>query len=216
MSNADLKPQTTDTFEVGAGLKFGSVLRRNDTAQIKATRYWVNGKNFIDTVVTQPSPPACFPPNCNGTTRNVNVPNAEIFGTEIEGSYESDRALIQIGYARVHGEDADTGAYLGTITPTKYTLHAAAKLPEFSSRVGMKVTHAADFDRTSDASLIRASYTVFDIFARWTADENSPLSGFSATVGADNLFDRVYSRTAAGAYEPGRSVKGTIAYTIKW
>lgn len=216
VSNPDLKPQTTDTFEVGAGLRFKSVLRRNDTAQIKATRFWIRGENFIDTVVTQPSPPACFPPNCNGTTQNVNVPNAELFGTEIEGSYESDKALVQVGFSRVHGENADTGEYLGSITPAKFTLHGAAKLPEYSARIGAKMTHASEFDRTSDATLIRGGYTVFDIYARWTAEENSWLHGFSVTVGADNVFDKAYSRTAAGAYEPGRNIKGNIAYTIKW
>lgn len=216
VSSPDLKPQTTDTFEVGAGLRFKSVLRRNDTAQIKATRFWVKGDNFIDTVVTQPSPPACFPPNCNGTTRNVNVPNAELFGTEIEGSYESDRALVQVGFSRVHGENADTGEYLGSITPAKFTLHGAAKLAEYSARVGVKMTHASDFTRTTDSSLMLDEYTVFDLYARWTADENSVLRGLSVTVGADNVFDSVYSRTASGAHEPGRNVKGTIAYTIKW
>lgn len=216
VSNPGLKPQTTDTFEVGAGLRFTSVIRRNDTAQIKATRFWVRGENFIDTVVTQPGPPACFPPNCNGTTQNVNVPNADLFGTEIEGSYESDKALVQVGFSRVHGEDADTGAYLGSITPAKFTLHGAAKLPEFSARVGAKMTHASNFDRTSDATLVRDEYTVFDIYARWAADEKSALHGLSVTVGTDNVFDTVYSRTATGAYEAGRNVKGTIAYTIKW
>lgn len=216
VSSPGLKPQTTDTFEVGAGLRFKSVLRRNDTAQIKATRFWVKGRNFIDTVVTQPAPPACFPPNCNGTTQNVNVPNAELFGTEIEGSYESDKALVQVGFSRVHGEDADTGAYLGSITPAKFTLHGAAKLPEYSARIGAKMTLVSNFDRTTDATLVRDEYTVFDIYARWAADEDTALHGFSVTVGADNVFDSVYSRTATGAHEPGRNVKGTIAYTIKW
>ena len=216
VSNPNLKPQTTDTFEAGAGLRFKSVLRRNDTAQIKATRFWIKGDNFIDTVVTQPSPPSCFPPNCNGTTTNVNVPNAELFGTEIEGSYESDRALIQIGFSQVHGENADTGEYLGSLTPAKFTLHTAAKLPEHSARIGMKMTYASDFDKTSDSSLMLDEYTVFDIYARWSADEKSMFPGLSITVGADNVFDSVYSRTASGAHEPGRNLKANVAYTVKW
>lgn len=216
LSNPNLQPQTTDTFEVGAGLRFRSMLRRNDTAQLKATRFWIRGDNFIDTVVTQPSPPACFPPNCNGTTQNVNVPNAELFGTEIEGSYESDRALVQVGFSRVHGENADTGEFLGSITPAKFTLHGAAKLPEYLARIGVKMTHASDFTRTTDSTLKLDEYTVFGVYARWTADENSLVRGLSVTVGAENVFDSVYSRTASGSHEPGRNVKGTIAYTVKW
>lgn len=216
VSNPNLQPQTTDTYEVGAGLRFKSVVQRNDTAQLKATRFWIRGDNFIDTVVTQPAPPACFPPNCNGTTRNVNVPKAELFGTEIEGSYESARALVQIGYSRVHGENADTGEFLGSLTPAKFTFHGAAKLPEYSARVGMKMTHASDFEKTSDSSLMLDEYTVFDLYARWSAGRKSVLRGLSVTVGADNVFDSNYSRTASGAHEPGVNIKGTVAYTIKW
>jgi len=204
VSSPDLKPQTTDTFEIGAGLRFDSVLRRNDTAQIKATRYWVKGENFIDLVVS------------GLTTQNVNVPKAELFGTEIEGSYESDRALLQVGFSKVHGENANTGAYLSSITPAKFTVHGAAKLPEHSAQLGVKMTHASNFDRTTDTDLLRHAYSVFDVYARWAADKETALHGVSVTVGADNIFDTVYARTAKGAHEPGVNLKASVAYTIKW
>ena len=216
VTNPNLQPQTTDTYEVGAGLKFDSVLRRNDVVQVKASRYWIDGENFIDTEVTQPSPPACFPPNCNGTTQSVNVPNAKLFGTEIEGSYESDRVLFQAGFSQVHGKNDDTGEFLGSLTPAKLTFHGAAKLPEYGARVGVKVNYAYEFDRNSDFDLTRDAYTVYDLYARWSAGSDSVLRGFSATIGVDNVLDEAYARTARFAYEPGRNVKGTISYTIKW
>jgi len=201
--NTGLQPQTTRTFEAGAGLKFGDIVSRNDYFQLKGAHFWIDGENFIDTQVIQPGPPACFPPNCNGTTQSVNVRNAQLDGYEIEASYESDAILFETGFARIDGDNEDTGAPLGVLQPNKLTMHVAYKFPSVGLRLGWRYQHAGRFDNTADPALIRDEYHLNDVYASWQAAGDSSLAGLGVLVGVDNVFDRAYSRTANGALEAG-------------
>jgi len=213
ITNTELEPQTTITREVGMGLRFRSVITRNDQFKVKGARYWIKGQNFIDTEVINPSPPACFPPNCNGTTQSINVPSASLQGYEIEGSYESKYALFEAGYAEIDGQNNDTEAPLGVLTPDKLTLHAAAKLPQYNSRLGWRLSYFDDFTNTTDVTLLRSGYYLSDVYAHWSASKDSFLSGLGITVGVDNLFDKKYSRIANNSPEPGRNYKATLRYS---
>lgn len=213
--NTALQPQTTKTFEAGAGLKFEDVVTRRDHFQVKGTHYWIDGENFIDTQVIQPGPPACAPPNCNGTTQSVNVANAKLDGYEIEASYENASLLFETGYSRIDGDNESTGAPLGVLQPDKFTMHVAYKIPETGLRLGWRYLHASKFDNTTDATLVRDAYDLNDVYASWQASEASPVTGLGVLVGVDNVFDRAYTRSASGALEPGRNLKATVRYAIK-
>jgi hemoglobin/transferrin/lactoferrin receptor protein len=213
--NTALKPQTTRTYEAGMGLQFEDIITRRDRFEMKGAHYWIDGEDFIDIVVVQPAPPACIPPNCNGTTQSVNVANAQLDGFEFEGSYENEAILVEAGFARIDGDNERTGAPLGVVQPDKFTLHFAYKFPSLGLRLGWRYLHASKFDNTNDATLVRDAYDLNDIYASWHAQKNSPLAGLGVLVGVDNLFDRAYTRTASEALEPGRNVKATIRYAIK-
>jgi len=213
--NTGLQPQSTKTFEAGAGLRFDDVITRRDHFQLKGAHYWIDGENFIDTEVVQPAPPACFPPNCNGTTQSVNVAKAQLDGFEIEASYENDALLFETGFARMDGDNEVTGAPLGILQPDKFTMHFAYKLPDIGVRLGWRYQHANRFDNTTDATQIRDAYDLNDVYASWQALDGGPAAGLGVLVGVDNVFDRAYSRTAGGALEAGRNMKATIRYAIK-
>lgn len=214
--NPDLRPQTTDTFEAGLGLRFRDVLDGGDTAQVKGSHYWMTGKNFIDLVVIQPGPPACFPPNCNGTTQSVNVANARLNGYEIEANYDHSNYLLAASFAHIDGEDEDTGEPLGVLTPDTLSLHAAYRIPQNRLQVGWRFVHADDFTNTSDASLRRESYDLHHAYVQWRAGGEDPLAGLGVTFGIDNIFDKDYARVANSASEPGRNFKVTVNYRTTW
>src|SRR3546814_14063987 len=48
VSNPDLDPQRTETFEFGLGFDFKEVLQDRDRLQIKASHFITWGKDFID------------------------------------------------------------------------------------------------------------------------------------------------------------------------
>ena len=95
---------------------------------------------------------------CNGTTELTNVPNAELWGGEIEASYENDRIRLGLGYSHINGENEDTGDYLGSLAPEQVTADAGLKLPEIDSIVGWRVLAAAEFDKVNDPEDARDGY----------------------------------------------------------
>lgn len=216
--NPNLKPQKTDTFEFGAGVNFDDVLEENDRFEIKASRYYTDGENFIDLQVNQPGPPACnfgIPGDCDGTTASVNVADAELDGTEVEAHYENYRFKVKAGFSNVDGKDKQTGAKLGVLTPAMGTLDAAIKMPETHSIIGWRVIAADDFDKVNAPSEERDGYVVHGVYFAWTASEG-PLKGLRLDLGVDNIFDKAYARVYASSYETGRNFKGGIRYTVNW
>lgn len=217
--NPDLKPQRTETVEFGAGVDFDDVLESGDRLMVKGTYFTIWGEDFIDLNVQQP---ALFvdcnpfvPGNCNGITFLDNVPDAKLWGSEVEASYENARVRLALGYSNINGENQDTGAYLGSLAPAQVTLDAGLKLPEFDSIVGWRVTAAAKFDKVDDEAEERDGYVTHDIYAAWQPGEG-PLDGLRLDLGVDNVFDKSYARVFTDAKEAGINVKGQISYTLTW
>src|SRR3546814_13568808 len=86
VSNPDLDPQRTETFEFGLGFDFKEVLQDRDRLQIKASHFITWGKDFIDLNVDQPeifvdcNP--FIPGDCDGTTNSTNRSEERRVGKE--------------------------------------------------------------------------------------------------------------------------------------
>lgn len=219
VANPDLKPQKTRTFEFGGGLTFDDVFESNNQFQIKASSFRTWGKNFIDLSVNQPEPfvdcNPFIPGNCDGTTNSDNVPNAELWGSEVEASYESSRFLVALGFSTIDGENEDTGAKLGVLTPDKFTINTGLKLPEIDSIVGWRMLAAGRFDKVNDPSEERDGYVVHDFYFTWQPSDES-IKGLRIDLGVDNAFDKSYARVFTDANEAGRNFKGLISYSLTW
>jgi len=217
--NPDLMPQRTRTAEFGLGLTFDDVITEQDLFQIKGSHFRIWGKDFIDLSVSQPTVFVDCNPfiagNCDGTTNAANVPNADLWGNEVEASYESPRYRLTAGYSTVNGNNADTGAYLGVLTPEQFMLGAAYKVLEVDSTIGWRAIFAREFDRVNSAADVRKAYNVHDIYFAWQPSEGA-LAGFRVDLGIDNIFDESYSRVATGAFEPGRDFKAQLSYVATW
>jgi len=217
--NPDLRPQTTRTLELGAGLSFRDIVAPGDRFQIKGSRFRIWADDFIDLEVNQPAPfvncMPLIPGNCDGTTRAANVAKADLWGNEIEASYEDARIRLALGYATVNGKSQATGLRLGVLTPDQITLNSAVKLPELQSVVGMNAIFADRFDKVNSPADERPGYSVFDFFYSWQPSGGA-LNGLRLDLGVDNAFDKSYSRVFTGAAEQGRNYKVTAAYTLNW
>jgi len=219
VSNPNLKPQKTRTFEFGGGLTFDDVVESRDQFQVKASHFRIWGDDFIDLSVNQPAPfvdcNPFIPGNCDGTTNSDNVPNAKLWGTEVEASYESSRFLVALGFSTIDGENEDTGAKLGTLTPDQFTVNTGLKLPEIDSIVGWRMLTADKFDDVNDPDEERDGYAVHDFYFTWQPSDK-PLKGLRVDLGVDNAFDKAYSRVFTGATEAGRNFKALVSYSLKW
>ena len=223
VENPDLKPQRTQTIEIGGGVRFGGAFTPGDQLQFKASRFFISGEDFIDQEVNQPPVfgdrgplPQCFRPGaCDGTTESSNVANAKLDGLEIEGAYENDRLRVALGFSNIDGKDESSGEHLGVLTPDQLTVDLAVKVPEIESIAGWRMLAADKFDKVDDPSEERSGYAVHDIYFSW--QPTSPaLNGFRIDLGVDNLFDKAYSRVFTGALEPGRNLKASVGYSLQW
>jgi hemoglobin/transferrin/lactoferrin receptor protein len=213
--NTDLAPQRTETVEVGGGFQLDGVFAAGDRFDFKLSHFETDGEDFIDTEVNQPGPPSCFPPNCNGTTRSVNVGEAELWGQEIEADYRVGHLEVNVGFSRVDGRDKRTGDKLGVLTPAQITLGVGYRLPGIDSRIGTRILAADEFDKVNDPANERDAYEVVDLYYNWQP-RNAALRGLSVRAGIDNVLDEEYARVFTGATEPGRNFKLSVGYNASW
>lgn len=216
--NPNLKPEVSDTLEFGLGYERSNTLMKNDEFRIKGAYFHADVKDLIDISVNGGGPSrGCFIPpysGCNaGTTDTVNVPDAELEGYELEASYDAHRFYVTAGFSSIDGENTRTGESLGVLTPDRLSTDIGLRLHEIDTVIGVEGEFASGFDKVDDASEERGGYSVFDVYLQWAPSEQV-LSGLTVNLGIDNLFDRDYERVFAGVSEPGRNVKGSIAYRL--
>jgi hemoglobin/transferrin/lactoferrin receptor protein len=223
VANPNLKPQTTETIEVGGGLDFENVMTAGDRLTLKGSYFWIKGYDFISLSVDQPTPfvdcSIFIPGDCNGTTSAENVARAKLWGSEVEASYENDRVRFGFGYSDINGKDRDTGDYLGslTLTPPQFTIDLALKLREIDWTIGWRTFIAADFDEVNDdePELKHDGYDVHDIYFSWAPTE-SVIEGLRVDLGVENVFDESYARVYDSSKEPGRNFRFAVSYGLNF
>ena len=223
VENPDLRPQRTRTVEIGGGLTFDDIFEQGDSGRIKASYFRIAGEDFIDIFLEQPPVfgpdgllPECRRPGaCDGRTVSRNVSEAELDGWEIEGVYENDRLRLTLGFSSIDGRDETTGEHLGVLTPDQLTADLAVKLPEIDSVAGWRMLVADRFDKVNDEDEERSGYAAHDVYFSWQPSATS-LQGVRIELGVDNLFDKAYSRVFTGAFEPGRNLKASASYSLRW
>ena len=233
-SNPDLKPQTTLTFEIGAGVTLDGLAQAHDRFQMKATYFRTRGEDFIDRAVRQAfpvpancipftsdqariptGPPGTFSTGCEGATFSTNIGRATLRGLEAEGSYESSRLRATFGFSSIDGENEETGGKLGVLIPDQYTLDVGLKLPGIDSTLGWRALAAERFDKVDDPEDERAGYSVHDFYFSWQPT-GERLGGLRVDLGIGNAFDKEYTRVDTAAAEPGRGFSVAVGYAHAW
>ncbi len=216
VANPDLKPETSETVELGFGVDFHDLFRKDDRLQGKISWYESDVEDLINIGVSFAYDPTCFAgpsyfPCTAGTTISDNVDSAELSGTEAELVYDSSRIFANISYSSIEGTDQATGEDVGVLTPDRWAINLGVKVPEWNARFGGRVQIATDFTRkTSDGaggltvSEERDGYTVLDLYSSWSPQF---VESLRFDVGVDNVFDEDYSRVYEGVSEVGRSFK---------
>ncbi len=222
--NETLEPEVSESWEIGAGLDFANLLFDGDRFTVKGSYYDSQVSNLIDLNVV--IPPTCNPdpmfglplsPPCfaAGTSQNINTRNAEINGFEIDVSYDSPRFYVTANASGIDGMDADTGAFLGILSPNVYFFDIGTRVPEIDMRGGVRVTFGEDFTEVNDPSQIRDGYALLDLYAIWTPLDG-PLRGLRIDMGVDNVTDADFNVVFAGVSQPGRNFKAAIRWQTTW
>ncbi|MEM8799203.1 MAG: TonB-dependent receptor [Pseudomonadota bacterium] len=223
IENPDLEAETSDTYEVGIGVNFDSVVGEGDRLTAKASYYNSDVDNLIGLDVSTPA--GCFSPFAAqfapcGTgpafgnfSQNINIANATIEGFEVEFSYNAPWMYLRGNFTAIDGVDEDTGEFLeGVLTPNTLFLDGGLKWQSQGLRVGARVTVADDFTEVNDPLEVRDSFVFSDVYAVWQPPEGI-LNGLRLDLGVDNITDADFEIVNAGVSQPGRNFKLGVAWT---
>ncbi len=201
VENADLRPETVTTREVGFGVNFDNIFGR-DSFEFKASRYQSTGQNFISQQITR------------FTTSNINIARAEIEGFEASAVYENSFTKLQVGFSRNQAINANTGAYLVNSTPRTLITDVAFKLNKAGSVAGLR-SRFVDANRKVDTSFAGSvatkGYSVHNAYLRLQF-ERASLKNLTLDLGVDNIFNKSYARVFSSLREEGRSYVGRVTY----
>ncbi|MEQ8404968.1 MAG: TonB-dependent receptor [Oceanicaulis sp.] len=218
VANPDLKPEQTETFEIGAGFMHEGVFGANDRVEIKGAWFTTEAEDLINTGVDFGFSPTCFIPPffapCSaGTSFADNLNNAELEGFEIAAAYVNGPLELSGALFEVDGENSATGEPLGALQPLMGHVSARYTIEPARLTLGGRLGFAGEFDKTSDPAAERDGYAVLDLYAGWRPFEAERLR---IDFGVENVFEEDYERVFAGVSEPGRSVRIDLTWTGGW
>lgn len=182
LPNPDLKPETSQTLELGARGEHG---RFNWLATAFTGRY----KDFIEDNVRvggtgAPGNPILF--------QAVNRGRVKLSGFELEGRWAVTPATtLKLAYGQTKGRDTLLDQPLNSVNPAKLVMGVDHRIADWT--LGAVVTHAAakddaDINRSTTAQQFATpSWTTLDLRATWRI---TPSTRLSAAV--HNLTDRKY------------------------
>ncbi|MEO1280102.1 MAG: TonB-dependent receptor [Pseudomonadota bacterium] len=223
IGNPDLQSEESQTWEVGLGVDFDSILFDGDVFTAKASYYNSDVDNLIGLDVNTPlgcfSPmfamifPCGTGPEFGNTSQNVNIANADIEGVELEFRYDSEYFYSRGNITTINGVDADTGEFLeGVLSPNTLFIDSGVKYAPWGLRAGARVTFAEDFDEVNDAAEARDGFIVGDLYAVWEPQIKG-LEGVRVDLGIDNIADTNFEVVFAGVSQPGRNYKVAVSWT---
>ncbi len=201
--NPDLRPETVTTFEIGAGVNYDGVFAKQDQMQVKGSWFISEGDDFISQEVSIAA----------GTTEFVNIPNARLYGFEVDGEYRLHPVTAKAGVSYVRAENRDTDEYLSNNVPLTFVTDIGYQVDEIESIFGVRGRFAAANDRVGASDVETAGYAVYDLYYRWVPDAPG-LDTLTVDLGISNIFDKAYTTRFASLLEEGRSYNIRVAY--KW
>lgn len=197
LSNPDLEPETSNSFEIGV---------RGDFPQFNfgVTGFYNTYDNFIETFVAagerclvDADPCPVLPPRLGGTQvvnqfQTQNVAEARIYGIEVSGEYrfspDASGFSVLGSFAFAEGDNLTEDDPLETVDPITGVLGLRYRDPEDRWRaelIGTFVGQARVADDTD--TFVPNAYALFDLIGSYNPTPNLGLS-----LGIYNLFDTEY------------------------
>jgi hemoglobin/transferrin/lactoferrin receptor protein len=224
IANTRLKPETSDSYEVGLRGKY-------DSGSFGVALFYNRYEDFIEQV-TIPDPTG----NNLLTFQSQNLNKVTIRGAEAKGELFLDsvglpvgtRLLGTIAYAR--GKNEETGAPINSIDPLKAVIGLGYSEPtgKFGGDLAWTLVKAKDrIDQSNNASVrineqfATPGYGILDLNTWWQVTE-----AFSVNAGLFNLTDKKYwqwgdvqgldanSRSLGRYTQPGRNASVNLVWEI--
>jgi hemoglobin/transferrin/lactoferrin receptor protein len=208
-NNPNLKPETSDNYEVGFTFSFDDALGKGDRFRAKTTLF----QNDVKDLIVNVAAPA-------GTPYFQNINRSRFKGLEVEAEYGIGGFFARGNASFIDGKDRSTGAYLNTIPANDYRLTLGYADAESGLSGGWTGEFAERQDKvttgpfsSAGSGIPTAGYSVHNLFLTFKPQSGSA-KGFEFRIAVDNLTDKQYRRHLSALAAEGRSFKFTVANTF--
>lgn len=200
----DLEPEESTSFEVGYRRQLTDLWTSGDLVTFSATAFHNDVENFVDQRVVFISGPPSFDPRMGalvypGVTTNASV-DAVLQGAELELQYDSGTWFGALAASLLETKIDDSDQGLASAPPDKVVGTIGRWFNNQATRIGARLTYAAEQDDVPEESVTTDSYTVLDLFS-----DHRFANGMRLAFGIGNVLDETYSIHPAVIHQPGRS-----------
>ncbi len=202
----DLKKEKADSIELGFTVQKKDLISEGDSLQLKVTGFHNDVTNMIATTprVTGGAAVPYF----------SNIASAELWGAELEASYDSEFWFTSLSWSHVRSKDGTTGLTLADTPAENVALTIGGKLPAQNVSFGWTGYYYDDIT-TSSATTSAEHYDTHDMFVKWSPQEGV-LKGLDVNFAVENMFDKTYRNNLALDNAVGRNYKLSVAKSVSW
>lgn len=218
LPSLNLEKETARSVELGVTYQREGLFAEDDSLQIKATAFHSDLSNLIVT---------------NGATgavpRYLNIRSAEIWGGELEASYDAERWFANLGYSNVRSAYRDmptptaNGLTIADTPSENVALTVGAKFPEQGLTLGWTAYYHDSITTyavaTTAAGTITPTqtpaYDSHDLFVTWKP-ETGALAGMDVSLTVENVFDADYKNNLSLDRSQGMNAKLSIGKNLTW
>lgn len=207
----NLEKETANSVELGLAYQQQGVLAQGDSLAVKATAFHNDLSNLIISNAAAGI----------GAPRYANVRSAQIWGAELELSYDADRWFGSVAWSHVKSRDGTTGLQLQDTPAESVAVTLGAKFPEQGLILGWKAFyHDSIVNYTNGSAAVNTTtsgtrYDSHDLFLTWTPD-TGPLAGLDINLTVENVFDADYRNNLALDQAAGRNARLSIGKSFAW
>lgn len=149
----------------------------------------------------------------NGTTQFVNIPDAHLYGENIEVKYLYDQFEANFTYAKIRGRNETLNMYLEDLPADTYLYNLKYTLEDLKLSFGYQGIQAQKQNRTNPQSLQRTEktpgYFIHNVFVN-----KRFLTHWNANLRIDNLGNQKYRRHGSHLFESEEDIKIALTYSL--
>ena len=218
LPSLNLEKETARSVELGVTYQREGLFAEDDSLQIKATAFHSDLSNLIVTNAATGAVP-----------RYLNIRSANIWGGEVEASYDAERWFANLGYSNVRSAYRDmpvsaaNGLTIADTPAENLSLTLGAKLPDQGLTLGWTANYHDGITTyavaTTAAGTITPTqtpaYDTHDLFVTWKP-ETGVLSGIDVALTVENVFDADYKNNLSLDRAQGMNAKLSIGRNLTW
>lgn len=192
--NPNLKPEKSQSFEIGLGYAYEGMLVPGDALDIRATVF----QNTVRDYIGLERVGSLF----NSYYQYNNIDKVRIRGLELEARYEAGQVFASLAGQILDGIDKTTGEDLDSTPPDRLVMTAGLRSADLRREIGTRVTVT---DSKQGSTLSYDAWRTVDIFYRQEISENVEFG-----LSLNNIFDANYIPHLDTQPQPGFNAQASL------